>query len=179
MDFTPEQKREAFKKLPEHVREFMLSDEFRADLSLIGKNNSLLLDKLGLLEDEIFMVLYGLKQSAMLIPGIEKRLGISSAVAAKIGDEVSKSIFLKIRERMQDADNTPVPVQEKPLDERETILSEIENPIPTVHPISVKAPAAAEPAKDPATKSFVAEKLSAPVNKPAEYATDPYREPLM
>ncbi|HVU06504.1 MAG TPA: hypothetical protein VHC46_10525 [Thermodesulfobacteriota bacterium] len=190
MEFTPEQKKEAFKKLPPILRNFMLSDDFTRDLSATGKDNSLLLDKLGLLEDEVFMVLYGLKQSADFVPSIEKRLAIAHEAAIRIGEQVNRTIFLKIREKMQEADSaeSQMPKEEAPSNDRDQILSEIENPAPAVHPISaadqtIPGPAkpreiVPEPSKDAVSKDFIAEKMKAPVNMPTKYASDPYREPL-
>ncbi|HEU5114503.1 MAG TPA: hypothetical protein VFT82_01920 [Candidatus Paceibacterota bacterium] len=225
MEFTRDQRKEAIQALPEAAREFVYSDEFSTQLNQIGKDNGLLIDKIGILDDEIFLAVCGLKPVANFIDNITKSLGIGSAAAQKIGDDVNRTIFLKIREKMGEpgemktnnpapvaaptpevAPPTPAEVSMPEVPAKEDILAEIENPTPTVHPISaadqtLPGPAIPrqvfpEPAKDPVSKEFVAGKLTesvamptqkavptpnpAPAPAPAQkkYSVDPYREPI-
>lgn len=145
MDFTKEQKREAFSKLGPAVKDFVLSEEFTDIVNKIGKDNGLLIDKVGLLENEALLAAYGLKPAASFVGNIQARLGLSSDQAAKIGAEVNQTIFLRIRQILQQP------------------AEPVSAPAPQAAPSYQPAPAAA-PAPQPAPAPAAAYSAPRPVS---------------
>ncbi|HEY9481292.1 MAG TPA: hypothetical protein VIR98_03640, partial [Candidatus Paceibacterota bacterium] len=188
MDFTREQKKEALNKLPKQAKEFLLSDQCTELIQQIGKDNGLLIDKVGDLEDEIFLVIYGLVPSSRFVDDIQSRLGIASELASKIAEETNEKIFLAVRKLLAEApEQSQAPTSTVPEPSRDSILAEIEDPTPTIHPISTARPTVPGPAQPreiapvatPAANNtmtasktvahdFIAGKLSETVSMPAQ-----------
>ena len=206
MDITREQRQIALKKLPQETRDFLFSDECIQAIESIGKKYNLLLDKVGELEDKIFLVIYGLIPANEFVGIIEAKLNLSEEDALRIGEEVNTLIFLKIRNILQDKPVESLKEIAKIISvsepSRDSILAEIENPTPTIHPISAVDQTVAGPALAreviPETAStvahdFIGSKLTETVSlpsqkaavtlktpevKPKSYAADPYREAI-
>lgn len=171
----------------------------------IGLRHNLHIDQAGILEQEITAVMRGNLHADEFVDSIEEKLGIETDEAIAITTEVNLDIFQAIRQAMQNQQSADSATEQPETPDRESILSEIENPTPTVHPISaadqtIPGPAAPKevvsdlvanklmgtvmipsqkinvPAEIPA-KSTVPQPPTPP--KPQSYAADPYREPLM
>jgi hypothetical protein len=180
MEFTREQRKEAVKKLPQEIKDFLYSDEFNSYLGEIGKQNNLLLDKLSIIEDEIFLVVSGLKPAANFVSHIQQRLDIDLDMAQKIGERVNLTIFSRIRHELN-APESPTPAVEgvgtaNPT-ERDNILAEIENPTPSTPPITVNTGGPAAPneiipeSKESLARDFISEKLTETVSIPPQRAS--------
>jgi len=205
MEFTREQRQLALKNLSKETKDFLFSEECIESVQQIGKSHGLLLDKLGILEDAIFLVAYGLIPSAKFVGVIQSKLGLSKDEAFKIGDEVNTSVFLKIRIISQQTKGPEANVEEAfstPEPNRDSILAEIENPTPSVHPITVADAPVSGPAmtreivtetKETVAHDFIGSKLTetvalpsqkasvtlkTPEVKPKTYSADPYREAI-
>jgi hypothetical protein len=60
MEFTKEQKKEAYKNLTDEQKEYVGSEKLTNSIQEIGRDYNLLLDKVGKLNDIIFLSLIGL-----------------------------------------------------------------------------------------------------------------------
>ncbi len=191
MNYTREQRSLAWDKLSDELREFALSDELTQLVTDIAKKNNLLLDKAGILDEQIHFVLLGLTKSTDFQKSLAEALEINQETAGILAEQVNQSVFSKAREALKkqesESQEMVVPAR-KPEDTREQILSEIENPTPVRQPVQTTGNSPAEFAHD-----FINAKLTAPVSlpsqktntelqkpapKPVSYSTDPYREPL-
>ena len=152
MNFTPEQKKEAFEKSPREVRRFIMSDELAEKFDEIGKSNNLLIDKVGVLGDEVILEILGLTSAADFSNRIKQAGIVADSRVDSIVEEVNTKVFLPFRnllvnkntenisESMPKKDSAPEP-------SRDSILAEIENPTPTIHPISAVDQTVAGPAR--------------------------------
>jgi hypothetical protein len=206
MEFTRDQRAEALDNLPEGTRDFILSEEFSDVLRQLGKSNNLLLDKITILGDEIYLVILGLKKVSDLVENVKQRLNLTQQSAGMLGNEINELIFKRIREILKGG-ALQIEHNEKDgiLDpnDRESILAEIEDPIPaiqTLNNIADQTILGAAKSKELVVEEsvahdFISEKMSAPVSLPKEkvnvvaekkpeetvkptYKADPYREPI-
>ena len=134
---------------------------------------------------------------------IIKNAEIAPSEAVVLTNDINEKIFLKIRKILID---TPRILPEKdiqtPEPTRDSILAEIENPTPSVHPITVADVPVSGPAmtreivtetKETVAHDFIGSKLTetvalpsqkasvtlkAPEVKPKTYSADPYREAI-
>ncbi len=215
MEFTRDQRATALDTLPKETRRFIVSDEFAEKLHAITKSQGLLLDQAGALEDELLLAILGLKPIAGLSTNIQNRLSLPSEKSQALVQAINNDILGAIREKMKGESRgdteEEVTVYEQPvhyIDEtsasKEALLAEIENPTPTIHPIS-KADQTLTGPRQPleivspsvqkaAAHEFIGAKLTETVSLPSQkstetvpqsiqksktYSADPYREPLM
>ncbi|MFA6158499.1 MAG: hypothetical protein WC763_02625 [Candidatus Paceibacterota bacterium] len=208
IEFNRDQRAKAFDKIPKGLKGFIMGEESSTTFQDIGKLHGLNIEKTGVLADVITLTLVGLISPGAFTSAIQEGLGIDAAKAAAITDTVEKSVFLKIRESMQQKE-APV-TAEKPKESvsvnptREEMIAEIENPTPVQHPISAaqtpeetasapfpmvvpNTPAVATPVieTNPTTPAasvaheFIAGKMNETVSMPPQkYSADPYRESL-
>ncbi|MEN9621609.1 MAG: hypothetical protein RLZZ67_43 [Candidatus Parcubacteria bacterium] len=210
MDFSKDQKKEAYKNLNERQKEFVSSESVSQTLQAIGERQGFLLDKTGILSDVVFAALLGLVKITEINSVIESKLGISGQKQQDLLNDINEKIFLPFRQVLVEG---TTPTEEKiervstsTEPNREDILAEIENPTPTVHPISIADHTIAGPAqpleitppatetKEAVAQAFIGSKLTETVNlpsqkavvtlkapevKPKNYGPDPYRESIM
>ena len=152
----------------------------------IGDRHGLHIDQLGILEEEIGLVMSGKGPADDFVSNIENRLDISTQHAIDLATDVNVEIFIPARQSTFNKRSDP----EKGIS-REDILSEIENPTPVAHPISTFDQTPAGPAvpreiiseknstPDDTAHEFIGGKLTEPVSLPTKKASvDPYREPI-
>ncbi len=224
MRISPEIIQSKLDTVPEDVREQVTSDEVAQTPVEIGKAHALHIDKQGILDEETLYIMLGIENPNSFVDKLRSRLGIDEGKAISIARDINEKIFLRIRRSLMDmheiekasevpeppASQVPIPapmprpepaVTEK-LSSREDILADIENPPPTIHPISSADQTIPGPAikkeitleDEVAAKNFVSGKLSGtvyvrpqkavfedkkPEEKPKSYPADPYREPIM
>lgn len=207
-----------FQSLPSDVKAAITSPEIAQKIQDIAKNHQLHIDQSGLLEEEISFVMLGIRHPDEFVNRIEERLNLTTEDAISLAVEVNEQIFLSIREsleKMHGEDeeagtetHETYSTSNESVGSKESLLAEIENPSPTIHPISAADQTIAGPATSreiistpapsaqtpivPAT-NFMAQKLGAAVNtptpkiadkvpipseKPKSYTADPYREPI-
>lgn len=179
------------------VRNAVMSENTMNVLSDIAKEFNLHIDQAGILEEEVLYTILGIQTSEEFIKRISREFNLSRIVAQDIASEVNEKVSGFIRNEIQNKTNptqTPQPDQNP---SRETILSEIENPTPSIHPISSsdqtipgpripteiietnKNRIATQHTADNIAHDFIGGKLTEPVNLPTKRTTiDPYREPL-
>ncbi len=200
---TQRQIQERLNSLPLELQQAIDSADVTEKITAIAKKNNLLIDQSESLYTEIFLAMLGVTPLADLSKNVMRNVNVPLSTAVSIDKDVNDQIFLPIREALQ---KIQAP-QEEDRDQgdvsgvdREQILDEIENPVPT--PERKVAPIidpALEIAARSATDGFVADKLANPTAaaspepeptfakatptidtpKPqSTYADDPYREPL-
>lgn len=205
MEFSKEQKREAFKKLPGDTRSAITSVETGEAIDQIGKRYKMHLDQVGELESEINLVMLGFKQANNLADNLRKKLQLSEEQVLEIAKEVDSQIFLKIRESLkklhtqqEQKSNTPKQVQNEietstnkkevisalqknvvdsaPATERETNKNNVPANLPTGDISSLKLGNAISIPKEEQKASTETQPM--PKADEREYSADPYREPI-
>lgn len=199
--------------LPEEIQKAIDENRLFDKLPEIGKNNGLHLDQIGLLEKEVRLVLAGQVHPDEFVDQVEESLGVDTEKAISITADVNMDIFLPVREFLMNSESEKTTNSESVKDHedvvtKESLLSEIENPAPTIHPISIADQTIPGPAipKEIVT-DLVGSKLSQTTvipsqkttttpnptettspettsptqqpEKPKTYTADPYREPLL
>lgn len=213
MKFTRDQKAEAFDKLPKELKKIVMGDVLTEALQKIGLENKLPIDKVGALGELVITTILDLNQREDFEKNAQMDLGVDRDRAALVTESVNKNIFLKIRELLRQEEEREVSEmtedrvtqpeteitekknrietsQESNYSDmgRDSILAEIENPTPTIHPISAAdqtLPGPAKPreimtvpektptkeAKEAVARDFVAGKLTETVNLPSQTVT--------
>jgi hypothetical protein len=180
MPYSKEKKIEAYKKLPEAIRDALSSIDFADKISDIADKHSLLIDRQGELSDEVGLVMLGLTHPDKFVESIKNRLEISQADAEAIATDVNNEILLEIREELKkiSAKNAEEAKtsnlahdSEHPIEsdehhttlKREDILRDIEDPAPIT-------PARTVPARNSTVASpAVAKTPTAPSNLPVAH----------
>jgi len=166
MRFTPEQTKEAFRKLPEEIQEAIASVDTVYAIQAIGKNSSLMLDVVGQLEAEVGYALLGLSSLKEFSKTLEKELSLPREKAEAVTKEVDQKIFKPIRSSLMELHRSAIPVAPTPAStpampaystlntkvsgpdydmSRDAILSAIENPTPADVKVSHRFPETADP----------------------------------
>jgi len=101
MNYTKEQLREKFQTLPQKIKDVMIAVETVEKIIDITKKHKLHIDKMGVLSDEVSLVMMGLTRPNEFMYKIEKSLNVSSDLAKEITKEINEEIFIKIREELQ------------------------------------------------------------------------------
>lgn len=186
--------KERYQLLPEEVKRAFKALPIEATMQEIAQKNGLHVDQVGDLYTETALVMLGVEKVGDFKKNIQSNLHVSSALAENILNDVNQKIFLSIRQFLQAIEevhkNTGIEDNSEEMVSRENILSEIENPPPTVHPISIADQTVAGAAKpreivtetkvkpaDAVAKEFIEGKLTETVSLPSKkYNVDPYRE---
>ena len=108
----------AFLKLPKDVQRAMFSSLTSDRIFEIGSKHGLAIDKMGLLSQEIGVVLLGEKRASQFVESLQKALGLNHEKAYEIAQDVNHSIFYEIRENLKKIHGVPVTealIPEKPL----------------------------------------------------------------
>ncbi|MFA6536408.1 MAG: hypothetical protein WCT25_03175 [Candidatus Paceibacterota bacterium] len=92
---------EIYKTLPKDVQEAMFSVDSANAVQKIGKDNGLMIDKMGTLGQMVGLVMLGVIKSVSFAKEIEHELGVNSTTAQKIVAQVNEQIFLPIRESLR------------------------------------------------------------------------------
>ncbi len=100
-NYTQEQLREAYRKLPQDVQEAIFSVDTAEIIREIGEKHKLMIDKIGELADEIGLVMLGFTHPSQFISNLGDRLGVDKVIAKEIAEEVNSKIFFPIRENLK------------------------------------------------------------------------------
>jgi hypothetical protein len=188
MEYNPQQLAEAYKKLPQSLKDLIVDLDTGEAVRNIGDKHHLHVDQMGLLAEAIGAVIFGLMPSAQFMEDITKKLGIDRIMAENIAVDVNEQVFRKVRDQLKavtDAkESLPTPA---------TVLHEIENPPPAPAPLIATAPVTppapvvevpVTPA--PPTPSVFEQKMAGSFALPKESEitpptapVDPYREPAL
>ncbi|OHA17255.1 MAG: hypothetical protein A3C79_02955 [Candidatus Taylorbacteria bacterium RIFCSPHIGHO2_02_FULL_45_28] len=126
--FTSEEIKAQFDKLPVNVQQAVTSPEIHEKIEIVGKKYGLMIDQLGELVDEIGLVLLGLHKSSDFVDQISKRLNISGKAALTISQEVNHEVFDSIKEYLRETEDgiqTTVP-ESRPEENQISTLSSLE-----------------------------------------------------
>ena len=187
-----------FDALPQQVKDFMNSNEIPNKITAIGEKYGLHIDQIGTIQEEVAAVILGMAKPDDFVEVIEERANLSTEKAISIATDVNVQILIPVKNLM--TGSTSVPSQktmEQTSVAREDILSAIENPAPSEHPISIAQPKPLEKTRPSSeatdvAHAFIGEKLSTPVSLPSQKvvvpatnavakpkpSVDPYREPI-
>lgn len=184
-----------FDLLPQQVKDFMDSTEIPERISAIGDKYGLHIDQVGTIQEETAAVILGMAKPEDFVDAIEERARLSTETAISIAADVNVQVLIPVKNLM--TGSGPTVASDKPQSasvDRESLLTAIENPAPTEHPISIAQAGPAEKTRPSSgvdvAHEFIGEKLTAPVSLPsqktvlkeepqkASRAADPYREPI-
>ena len=87
-------------ELPQDVRDVVLSSQLGERLREIGQKHGLHIDQIGVLEDEVMLVMLGFFEPEDFNNQIANQLHLSTLDATAIAQEINQVIFLPIRESM-------------------------------------------------------------------------------
>jgi hypothetical protein len=178
--YTNTQKRNAYLALPSNIKDIISSEEVTDKIVSIGDKHNLLIDKQGVLVDEIGLVMFGLTHPDKFVESIKNRLEISQADAEAIATDVNNEILLEIREELkkisaknaeEEKTSNLAHDSEHPIEsdehhatlKREDILRDIEDPAPIT-------PARTVPARNSTVASPAVAKTSpSPSNLPVAH----------
>lgn len=165
MAYDNEQTLEAFKKLPEDVKEAMFSVDTVEVTKKIGAKHKLMIDKIGELADETGLVMLGFTHPSQFISNLADRLEVDKTIAKEIGEEINSKVFYPIREKLKKIHGMEPP-EDGPREK---------SPAPESHPI-FEAKTKEEISRSPMQISEKNTELQS--LKPREKKIDPYHEPI-
>lgn len=163
---------ERLKALPEIIQKAIADIDFTQEMVKLQKKYALSLDKIADLEIETMIIMLDLDDPDNFIGNLEENLGIEKIVAKAIENDLNEAIFKKIRTAMVKEDEKKYENLNK-----ESILEEIENPIPTSWQTKIKSEDKITPSvptiksiqsytPNLPTKNIVEQKLSEPTHIP-------------
>ncbi len=101
MSYTKEQLLEAYRRLPEDVKEAIFSVQTADVLRQLGDGKPMMIDHVGELAAETGLVLLGFTHPSQFVSHLAERLGIEKSVAKEIAEEVNTKIFFPVRENLK------------------------------------------------------------------------------
>ena len=195
-----------YQQLPINIQKAIEQVDIAKKIQTLGQKYGLHMDQIGLMAEEIDAVIVGETDSQELVDKIESRLSLDTERAITMTTDINIEIFAPLREAVLklNSEQTEKPSTQSvsPEPTRDSILAEIENPTPSIHPISAVDQTVPGPARSleiiPETANTVAHDfigskltetvslpsqkaavtLKAPEVKPKSYAADPYREAI-
>jgi len=98
--------KEKFKQLPKELQEAITASDLPVKTKAIADKHSLMLDQLGMLQNEIFFVLIGTESSKDFVDNISAELNINDTKATSIASDVSEQIFNPVRTYLRKWEDT-------------------------------------------------------------------------
>lgn len=167
------------------------SNTFVDEIIKIGEKFDLHIDQVGGLDTETREVLLGTKKKEDFAKNIMEHIEVSENIANDLVKEVNDTIFLKIRELLQQVDSEPTTSDPETPEE---ILKHIEDgglelpapapepiptPTPTPEPTPTSIPVSEPEAKPELTDHLLQNTVASPhIETKKKYSVDPYREPI-
>lgn len=96
-NYTEEELREKYKRLPEEIKEAMFGDDMDGALENLAARYGLAADTIDDIEDMATMVMFGLIRPEDFAGSISKLPGVGTDIAARIEGEINEKVFRKIR----------------------------------------------------------------------------------
>ncbi|MBY0294287.1 hypothetical protein K2Q08_03075 [Patescibacteria group bacterium] len=188
-DSTQNKIQQRLAELPQDVRDAVLSAQLGERLRAIGQKHSLHIDQIGVLEDEVMLVMLGFFEPEELNNQIATQLRIPAQDASAIVQEVNEQIFLPIRESMKrfsESKRTPKAIVEATEVRPVSIVEPQQNLAPvsptpvesTNIPIRVVPPSPAPDVPPPPPMPNAEKMLTETTIAKPGYKNDPYREPI-
>lgn len=179
----------------QEVRDLLSSQETVDKISSLGKKYTLQIDELGKIEELVTLFALGLTSGNEFNSSVLEIASGDSRKAKLILEDINNTLFIPIRKSLIE-ESVKISTSSTSVN-RDDILSAIENPAPSEHPISIAQPKPVEKTRPSSeatnvAHAFIGEKLSAPVSLPSQKtvipptnivskpkpSTDPYREPI-
>ncbi len=101
MELTQELLEERLNSLPEDIRRAVTDDAVLRDIQELGNKYTLRLDKIGILTNEVALVMLGLKKTSDFIRSLSKELEIDRETAESLAIDVDNEVFRKVRESLR------------------------------------------------------------------------------
>lgn len=118
--------------LPPELKAAIYSIDYPQKLQEIVKNNKLMLDQAGKLEDETTLVMAGIEPMDKYLKNLMDHVGLTSIQASVVAHDVNESIFKGIREALRKINDQIIEedkaLTEKPEPTKEEIIAGIEKP---------------------------------------------------
>jgi hypothetical protein len=154
-------------ELPADVRDAIQSSDLDVKVQTIGTKNSLHVDQIGELSDEVMLTMLGFLPLESFASRLSQVLNVAPAVGDTLAADINTEIFGPIRESMKNwaqKKNAPAPIEET-------------RPAAAIPVAAPKLPINPELQK---VDVMLSEKTLSPTVAPANpiYKADPYREPI-
>ncbi len=166
--YKPQQYNDILDKLPQEVRDVVLSLDTSQHLWKIGEKRNLQIDQIGIMHDMAMDAMMGIVATKNLVGELEKELHVSALEASVIARDIDENIFKPIKQTMVTlyagrAPNKPssslVSFYEEdeshPELKRDNLLKAIEDPTPAPVKVEVKKPIIQAPAAPKVTETHV------------------------
>ena len=137
MEFPEEKIKEKFEQTSPAIKEVLLDTWITEDVSLIGRNLNIRIDKIDSIIRIVGYVALNLIPLSRLISAIEKETGLDKEKSTELAQKIDEIIFTKIRQKVRDykkpseVENIPeqkaVEKIEDTEDLRDSLLKDIEN----------------------------------------------------
>ncbi len=105
MNYSLEQLREAYEKLPENIRKSIDSVDSTDIMFELRKKYSLTIEQMGYIADETSFTMLGLTHPKDFMGNIEKKLGLDKKIVQDITKEINEDIFKPIKESLMGLHN--------------------------------------------------------------------------
>lgn len=162
-----EQIKKRLAELPEDVRLAVQASDLGDKINSIGSKHQLHIDQVGVLEDEIMLVMLGFTDPGGFTSRIQQGLHIDQQEAAQLTEEVSEQFFLPLRESMQ--------MFMAAQSASHTLHAAAESPAPPTSTLPKAEVMLAEKTATSVPKTPTPPAAGTPT--PRAYTKDPYREP--
>ena len=101
--YTPQEVEEHFQRLPEPLKEAMMSVENSERIFEVGKKFALTVEQIGFLAEESGYVVLGLTHPQDFVARIEQHLRVDADKAKNIAQEINHKVFFPLREALKSA----------------------------------------------------------------------------
>ena len=131
MQYSKDELNEIFEKLPEQLKDAIVSVDNARIINGVGRKYGLHIDQIGGLAEETGYILLGVVHPTEFVSNLSKRLGIDRVVASQIASDINYQIFLKIREVLkdvQDKKKKDEAEEVEPEPSKDALLAALEHP---------------------------------------------------
>ncbi len=198
---------ETFQSLPKELQEAISAADLPRKLEAVTKDNKLMIDQAGKVQNETVLVLLGLEPLENYVDNLVKNVGLSKETAEAVANDVNELIFKNVRktlEKISEEDKTAeteetIPAAENPVETKtkneDTLLPEIypETVLPAQSILTKQEPyhENVSPVENivqskmtetiivPKKNIVVEEKSKLPEKSQPSDSSDPYREPII
>lgn len=195
--------------IPQDILDVIKKSDMFNRLEKIGNKYNLMIDQMGQLSADTRMVMLGKERSDKFVDNIAKNLEIPRDTAQNIARDINDEIFSSIREsirkmqenavreevekhissiekagnmKIEKAPQSSSPQYNDKAFDREKVLKEIENPVPTrdfvEHLIENHTPESIQTEKPEQKPQFIPQNPPKQNTEEKKYGGDPYREPI-
>ncbi|OHA58885.1 MAG: hypothetical protein A2571_00690 [Candidatus Vogelbacteria bacterium RIFOXYD1_FULL_44_32] len=116
--------------LPEPLQDAILSINTSEAIKVIGQKNSLHIDQVGKLGEEVLYAMLGLTKPANFIDELEKELGVTPEIAEKITTDLNTKIFIPVIESLKNNEYKDTDYLDKVVEETKSVSINSDQKIP-------------------------------------------------